>query len=38
MDNLLQNPANPFVVWVYVLTYGLIFAYLGYLLWRRRRG
>ncbi len=38
MDNILQNPANPFVVWVYVLTYGVILGYLGYLLWRRRKG
>ena len=34
MDNPLQNPANPFMVWSYVVAYGLILAYAGYLIWR----
>ncbi|ADH62848.1 hypothetical protein Mesil_0937 [Allomeiothermus silvanus DSM 9946] len=37
MDNPLFNPANPFVVWAYLLTYGAVLGYLGYLVWRYRR-
>ncbi|GIW38880.1 MAG: hypothetical protein KatS3mg075_361 [Meiothermus sp.] len=36
-DNPLWNPANPFVAWTFVAVYGLVFGYLGYLLWRYQR-
>lgn len=35
--NPLFNPNNPFVIWVYTLTYLLVFGYLAYLIWRARQ-
>lgn len=37
MPEVLQNPANPFIVWVYVLVYVVVLGYLGYLILRYRR-
>lgn len=35
MDNsILQNPANPFTVWAYIISYTVLLGYLGYLIWR----
>ncbi|MDX2004436.1 MAG: hypothetical protein SFU83_04085 [Meiothermus sp.] len=36
-SSLLNNPANPFTVWVYVVSYAVILGYLGFLLWRYMR-
>ena len=36
-SSLLNNPTNPFTVWVYVVSYATILGYLGYLLWRYMR-
>ena len=33
-QSLLQNPANPFTVWVYVVSYATLLGYMGYLFWR----
>lgn len=34
---ILQDPTNPFVVWVYVGIYGSVLGYGLYLLWRMSR-
>jgi hypothetical protein len=34
MDDVLQNPFNPFLVGTYLVTYGAVFGYLGYLIYR----
>jgi hypothetical protein len=35
MNNpILGNPANPFIVWTYLLSFAAIFGYLGYMLWK----
>jgi len=39
MDNsILNNPTNPFTVWVYIFSYAGLLGYLGYLVWRYRKG
>lgn len=36
--SVLFNPSNPFTVWALVVSYGILLGYLGYLLWRYRKG
>lgn len=36
-DSPLWNPANPFVIWTYLVVYVLVFGYLGYLIWRHQK-
>jgi hypothetical protein len=39
MNNpVLGNPASPFLVWTYGLTFVSVFGYLGYMLWKVYRG